>query len=93
MTIKVKHILLVILIVIVATILYNVLKKPINEMLEQKKHAKQIINYLNSDSFENISDGAIVGSAIVRVIAEYGKDAPKQVGKFVKEMKEAYYDF
>lgn len=39
----------------------------------------------------NISDGAIVGSAIVRVIAEYGKDAPKQVGKFVKEMKEAYY--
>ncbi len=39
----------------------------------------------------NISDGAIVGSAIVRVIAEYGKDAPKQVGQFVKNMKEAYY--
>ena len=39
----------------------------------------------------NISDGAIVGSAIVRVIAEYGKDAPKQVGQFVKNIKEAYY--
>lgn len=39
----------------------------------------------------NISDGAIVGSAIVRVIAEYGKEAPKQVGQFVKNMKEAYY--
>ena len=39
----------------------------------------------------NISDGAIVGSAIVRVIAEYGTDAPKEVGKFVKEMKQAYY--
>ena len=39
----------------------------------------------------NIADGAIVGSAIVRVIAEHGEDAPKYVGKFVKEMKEAYY--
>ena len=39
----------------------------------------------------NITDGAIVGSAIVRVIAEHGEDAPKYVGKFVKEMKEAYY--
>ncbi len=39
----------------------------------------------------NISDGAIVGSAIVRVIEKYGKDAPDEVGKFVKEMKEAYY--
>ncbi|SDB05168.1 tryptophan synthase, alpha chain [Pseudobutyrivibrio sp. YE44] len=39
----------------------------------------------------NISDGAIVGSAIVRVIAEHGKNAPAQVGKFVREMKEAYY--
>ena len=39
----------------------------------------------------NLSDGAIVGSAIVRVIAEHGKEAPKYVGKFVKSMKEAYY--
>ncbi len=35
------------------------------------------------------SDGAIVGSAIVMIIAEYGKDAPAKVGEFVKEMKDA----
>ena len=39
----------------------------------------------------DISDGAIVGSAIVKVVAEYGKDAPKHVGQFVKSMKEAYH--
>ncbi len=39
----------------------------------------------------DISDGAIVGSAVVRVIAEYGKDAPKHVGEMVKAMKEAYH--
>lgn len=39
----------------------------------------------------DISDGAIVGSAIVRVIEQYGKDAPAHVGKLVKDMKEAYY--
>ena len=39
----------------------------------------------------SIADGAIVGSAIVRVIAEHGKESPKYVGEFVKSMKEAYY--
>ena len=38
-----------------------------------------------------IADGAIVGSAIVRVIAEHGKDAPIHVGEFARKMKEAYY--
>ena len=37
----------------------------------------------------NISDGAIVGSAIIKIIAKYGKDAPKEVGKYVKDMKDA----
>ena len=36
-----------------------------------------------------ISDGAIVGSAIVKKIAEYGKDAAPVVGAFVKEMVDA----
>ena len=36
-----------------------------------------------------ISDGAIVGSAIVRPIGEHGKDAPEYVGEYVKRMKEA----
>ena len=36
-----------------------------------------------------ISDGAIVGSAIVRLIGKYGKDAPEYVGEYVKGMKDA----
>lgn len=36
-----------------------------------------------------VSDGAIVGSAIVRLLERYGKDAPEQVGRFVGEMKRA----
>ncbi len=36
-----------------------------------------------------ISDGAIVGSAIVKLIAKYGKDAPAEVGKYIREMKNA----
>ena len=35
------------------------------------------------------SDGAIVGSAIIRIIAQYGKDAPDYVGRFVARMKAA----
>lgn len=37
----------------------------------------------------DLSDGAIVGSAIIRIIEQYGKDAPQYVGEYVKKMKEA----
>ena len=37
----------------------------------------------------DIADGAIVGSAIIKIIEQYGKDAPKYVGKYVKSMKDA----
>ena len=37
----------------------------------------------------DLSDGAIVGSAIVKILAQYGKDAPKYVGEYVKSMKDA----
>ncbi len=37
----------------------------------------------------DISDGAIVGSAIVRLLERYGKDAPEYVGAYVRTMKEA----
>lgn len=37
----------------------------------------------------SISDGAIVGSAIIKMIEKYGKDAPQKVGEYVKEMKDA----
>ena len=35
-----------------------------------------------------LSDGAIVGSAIVRLIAEHGKNAPRYVYEYVRSMKE-----
>lgn len=34
------------------------------------------------------ADGAIVGSAIVRIVAEYGKDSVQYVSQYVKEMKD-----
>ena len=36
-----------------------------------------------------LSDGAIVGSAIIKLLARYGKDAPEHVGAYVKKMKDA----
>ena len=35
------------------------------------------------------SDGAIVGSAIIKLLAQYGKDAPEHVGAYVRAMTEA----
>ena len=35
------------------------------------------------------ADGVIVGSAIVKIIAQYGKDAAKHVAEYVKSMKDA----
>ena len=35
----------------------------------------------------DLSDGAVVGSAIVRLIAEHGKDAPEAVYEYVRSMK------
>lgn len=37
----------------------------------------------------DISDGAIVGSAIIKLLERYGKDAPKHIGEYVKSMKDA----
>jgi tryptophan synthase alpha chain len=37
----------------------------------------------------DISDGAIVGSAIVNIVGKYGKDSAKYVGEYVKSMKDA----
>ena len=36
-----------------------------------------------------LSDGAIVGSAIIRILEKYGKEAPAHVGAYVREMKDA----
>lgn len=37
----------------------------------------------------SVSDGAIVGSAIVKLLEQYGKDAPKYIGEYVKSIKDA----
>lgn len=37
----------------------------------------------------DLSDGAIVGSAIIKLLAKYGKDAPQHVGEYVRSMKDA----
>ena len=36
-----------------------------------------------------LSDGAIVGSAIIKIIEKYGKDAAPYVGEYVRSMKQA----
>ncbi len=36
-----------------------------------------------------LSDGAIVGSAIIKYLEKYGKNAPKYIGEYVKSMKDA----
>ena len=36
-----------------------------------------------------VSDGAIVGSAIIKLLEKYGEDAPKYVGEYVRSMKDA----
>ena len=36
-----------------------------------------------------LSDGAIVGSAIIKLLEKYGEEAPEHVGEYVKVMKTA----
>ena len=36
-----------------------------------------------------LSDGAIVGSAIVKLLAQYGREAVPHVAEYVKQMKDA----
>ena len=37
----------------------------------------------------DLSDGAIVGSAIIKIMEKYGKESPKYVGEYVKSMADA----
>lgn len=37
----------------------------------------------------SIADGAIVGSAIIKLLEQYGKAAPEKIGSYVKSMKDA----
>ncbi len=37
----------------------------------------------------DLSDGAIVGSAIIKLLEKHGKNASEYVGEYVKSMKDA----
>ncbi|MBP3241153.1 MAG: tryptophan synthase subunit alpha [Oribacterium sp.] len=50
-----------------------------------------ISNPEQAAAMAGLSDGAIVGSAIVKIIAKEGKNAPAKVGEFVKAMAEAVH--
>ncbi len=42
-----------------------------------------------AEKMAGLSDGAIVGSAIIKILAQYGKDAPRYIRDYVKSMKDA----
>lgn len=48
-----------------------------------------ISNPQQAKAMAEIADGAIVGSAIVKQVGQYGKEAPRYVGEYIHEMKEA----
>ncbi|MDE6091837.1 MAG: tryptophan synthase subunit alpha [Ruminococcus sp.] len=48
-----------------------------------------ISNPEQAKKMAGLSDGAIVGSAIIKIIEKYGKDSPSYVGEYVKSMKDA----
>lgn len=68
----------------------------IGAMVKLVKEAKDIpcaigfgiSNPETAKKMAEVSDGAIVGSAIVKIIAKYGEEAPKYVGEFVKSITE-----
>ncbi len=42
-----------------------------------------------ADKMAALSDGAIVGSAIIKLLEKNGKNAPEQIGQYVRSMKDA----
>ena len=69
----------------------------IKEMVDQVKAVSDIpcaIGFgistpVQAKEMAAVSDGAIIGSAIVKIIAQYGKDCIKPVCAYIKEMKAA----
>lgn len=48
-----------------------------------------ISNPDQAKAMASVSDGAIVGSAIIKLLEKYGRDAAPYVGKYIKSMKNA----
>lgn len=52
-----------------------------------------ISNPEQAKAMSDISDGAIIGSAIVKIVEQYGKESPEKVYDFVKEITDYSADF
>jgi len=68
--------------------------KAIVEEIRKNTDTPVVVGFGISDpqmcrKMSDLSDGAIVGSAIMKLIARYGKESPAYVGEFVKSMKSA----
>ena len=64
----------------------------LNKQLAQMLKGGVIMDVTTPEQAKKMSesaDGVIVGSAIVKIIAKYGKDSVKPVCDYVKSMKEA----
>ena len=48
-----------------------------------------ISNPKQASDMAQYADGVIVGSAIMKIVGEYGKDSPSHVAEYVKSMKDA----
>ena len=48
-----------------------------------------ISNPSQAKDMSKLADGVIVGSAIVKLLEQYGTDAPSKIGSFIGEMKDA----
>ena len=69
---------------------------PLNDPNKQKYidkfvelRAKKGVTPEQAKEMASLSDGAIVGSAIVKLLEQYGTQAPPRVGEYVKSMKDA----
>lgn len=75
----------------------NEIKGDVGEMVEQAREVSQIPCAIGfgiatpeqAEEMAGLADGVIVGSAIVKLVAQYGKASVKPVGKYVRCMKDA----
>ena len=56
-------------------------------------HSFNISTLEQAAKMAGIADGAIVGSAIIKLLEQYGKDAPEHIGAYVKSMKDAVREY
>ena len=63
----------------------------VTEMFSRLSNGKHITRLTPEQArkMSQYADGVIVGSAMVKIVAEYGKDAPEKLAEFVKNIKAA----